>query len=43
MSFGFGVGDFIAVLELVNKVRKDFQSAPSQFEDISKELVAWLR
>ncbi|UPL02096.1 hypothetical protein LCI18_013030 [Fusarium solani-melongenae] len=35
MSFGFGVGDFIAVLKLVNKVRKDFQSAPSQFEDIS--------
>ncbi|EEU34254.1 uncharacterized protein NECHADRAFT_85540 [Fusarium vanettenii 77-13-4] len=38
MSFGFGVGDFIAVLELVNKVRKDFRSAPSQFEDISKEV-----
>ncbi|KAL6354415.1 hypothetical protein LRP88_11746 [Fusarium phalaenopsidis] len=38
MSFGFGVGDFIAVLELVNKVRKDFQSAPSQFEDISNEV-----
>ncbi|RSL80077.1 hypothetical protein CEP51_006860 [Fusarium floridanum] len=38
MSFGFGVGDFIAVLELVNKIRKDFQSAPSQFEDISNEV-----
>ncbi|WAO94686.1 NACHT domain-containing protein [Fusarium falciforme] len=38
MSFGFGVGDSIAVLELVNKVRKDFQSAPSQFEDISNEV-----
>ncbi|KAI8712989.1 NACHT domain-containing protein [Fusarium sp. LHS14.1] len=38
MSFGFGVGDFIAVLELVNKVRKDFQSAPSQFQDISNEV-----
>ncbi|RSL90156.1 hypothetical protein CDV31_015738 [Fusarium ambrosium] len=38
MTFGFGVGDFIAVLELVNKVRKDFQSAPSQFEDISNEV-----
>ncbi|RSM08732.1 hypothetical protein CEP52_004457 [Fusarium oligoseptatum] len=38
MSFGFGVGDFIAVLELVNKVRKDFQSAPSQFEDISNQV-----
>ncbi|KAL2671363.1 hypothetical protein Neosp_013948 [[Neocosmospora] mangrovei] len=38
MSFGFGVGDFIAVLELVNKARKDFQSAPSQFQDISNEV-----
>ncbi|RMJ13402.1 hypothetical protein CDV36_006950 [Fusarium kuroshium] len=38
MSFGFGVGDFIAVLKLANGVRKDFQSAPSQFEDISNEV-----
>ncbi|KAJ4229089.1 hypothetical protein NW759_003815 [Fusarium solani] len=38
MSFGFSAGDFIAVLQLVNKVRKDFQSAPSQFEDISNEV-----
>jgi hypothetical protein len=37
MSFGFSVGDFIAVIELANKARKEFVSAPSQFKDISDE------
>ncbi len=37
MSFGFGVGDFIAVIELSNKIRKGFVSAPAQFKDISDE------
>jgi hypothetical protein len=37
MSFGFGVGDFIKVIELVNKIRKDFVDAPSQFKAISDE------
>jgi hypothetical protein len=39
MSFGFGVGDFLAVIELTNKVRRDFASAPNQFRGISAELV----
>lgn len=43
MSFGFGVGGFLAVLRLVNKVRRDFLSAPSQFKDIFDELVALFR
>lgn len=37
MSFGFGVGDFIAVFELANKIRKDFVYAPSEFKAISDE------
>ncbi|KAK8851947.1 ankyrin repeat protein [Apiospora arundinis] len=38
MSFGFSVGDFLAVIELANRIRKDFVSAPKQFQDISTEL-----
>ncbi|PQE05385.1 hypothetical protein CJF31_00011154 [Rutstroemia sp. NJR-2017a BVV2] len=38
MSFGFSVGDFIAVIELANKVRKAFVDAPSQFKAISDEV-----
>jgi hypothetical protein len=37
MSFGFSVGDFIAVIGLANKIRKVFADAPSQFKDISIE------
>ena len=39
MSFGFSIGDFIAAIELANKVRKEFVGAPSQFKDISGECV----
>jgi hypothetical protein len=39
MSFGFGVGDFIAVIQLVNKIRADFIGAPSQFRSISNVYV----
>jgi peptidoglycan hydrolase CwlO-like protein len=39
MSFGFSVGDFIAVLELANNIRKQFIDAPDQFKAISKEWV----
>jgi hypothetical protein len=35
MSFGFSVGDFLAVIQLANKIRKDFVGAPSQFSEIS--------
>ncbi len=37
MSFGFSVADFLAAIELVNKIRKEFVDAPSQFKDISDE------
>jgi hypothetical protein len=37
MSFGFSVGDFIAAIELANRIRKDFVDAPSQFKAISDE------
>ncbi len=40
MSFGFSVGDFIALLHLAQKIRKDFVGAPSQFQEISNE---WVR
>jgi hypothetical protein len=39
MSFGFGVGDFLAVFELANKIRKEFADTPSQFKAISDEYV----
>lgn len=37
MSFGFSVGDFVAVLQLANDVQKQFVDAPSQFRAISEE------
>ena len=37
MSFGFSASDFIAAIELANKIRKEFVNAPSQFKDISDE------
>lgn len=39
MSFGFSVGDFIAVIELTNRIRKKFVDAPDQFKAISDECV----
>ena len=39
MSFGFGVGDFIVIVELPNKIQKDFADAPIQFKAISDEYV----
>jgi hypothetical protein len=39
MSFGFGIGDFIAVIDLAKKIRREFVDAPSQFKDISDEYV----
>jgi hypothetical protein len=37
MSFGFSIGDFIAVYELASKIRKEFVDALRQFKDISDE------
>lgn len=38
MSFGFSVGDFLAVIGLVTQLRKDFADAPNQLRDLSAEL-----
>jgi hypothetical protein len=35
MSFGFSVGDFITVIELAAKIRKEFAGAPGQFKEIT--------
>ncbi|RYP28170.1 hypothetical protein DL767_007318 [Monosporascus sp. MG133] len=37
MSFGFSIGDFITVIHLVKKLRKDFVGAPSQLQKVSDE------
>lgn len=39
MSFGFSLGDFVSVITLANKLRRDFAGAPSQFNSISRECV----
>ncbi|TVY81967.1 Ankyrin-1 [Lachnellula suecica] len=38
MSFGFSVGDFLAVIELAKKIRKEFAGAPLQFKAITEDL-----
>ncbi|KAH8645696.1 ankyrin repeat-containing domain protein [Xylariales sp. PMI_506] len=40
MSFGFSIGDFLAIVELAIKVRKDFSGAPTQFQQITTEYVS---
>jgi len=37
MSFGFSVGDFLAVIDLAKRIRKEFIDAPGQFKAISDE------
>lgn len=39
MSFGFGVGDFLAVAKLASDIRKDYVDAPDQFRQITSEYV----
>ncbi|KAJ5363355.1 hypothetical protein N7541_004199 [Penicillium brevicompactum] len=38
MSFGFGVGDFLAVIEIAHRIRKEFVEAPVQFKAIAEEV-----
>ncbi|CAM1503164.1 Fc.00g079400.m01.CDS01 [Cosmosporella sp. VM-42] len=38
MSFGVGVGDFLAVIKLVHRVRSNYSNAPSQFKAISEDV-----
>ncbi|KAJ5493556.1 hypothetical protein N7463_009643 [Penicillium fimorum] len=40
MSFGFSIGDFVTILTLANKPRRDFVGAPSQFNTIAREIRA---
>ena len=42
MSFGFSVSDLVTLLQLANKIRKEFADAPSQFKAISDEYVMLL-
>lgn len=37
MSFGYDVGDFLAIVKLVGTVRKQFADAPGQYKAISNE------
>lgn len=39
MSFGFSVGDFIAVLHLVVKLRDEFKDAPAEWADLDTAYV----
>ncbi|KAL2153768.1 hypothetical protein VTH82DRAFT_4923 [Thermothelomyces myriococcoides] len=38
MSFGFGIGDFLAVIQLTNSIRKSFKYAPAEFKEISTDV-----
>ena len=40
MSFGYGVGDFLAVGKLVWDVYRAYADAPAQFRDFSEEILA---
>lgn len=37
MSFGFGVGDFLAILKLANDLRGRFAQAPKEYKSITEE------
>jgi hypothetical protein len=37
MSFGFSIGDFVAILQLAKTIRERFVGAPEQFQAISNE------
>ncbi|MCJ1417968.1 hypothetical protein MMC32_004313, partial [Xylographa parallela] len=38
MSFGFSIGNFLAIIELARRVRRDFAGAPAQFRQIVGEV-----
>ena len=40
MSFGFGIGDFLAVGKLVWSVYRAYADAPEKFRDISQEILS---
>lgn len=42
MSFGFGIGDFLAVLRLANDLKDRFVQAPKEYKGIYQESVIGL-
>jgi len=38
MSFGFSIGDFVALSSLALKLYRDFKDAPGEFAQISRDL-----
>lgn len=42
MSFGFSVGDFVSTIAALNKIRKEFAQAPSEFKNLSYEYAPYL-
>ncbi|KAL4782320.1 ankyrin repeat-containing domain protein [Aspergillus varians] len=38
MSFGFGVGDFLAIIQLANDLRGRFAQAPTEYKAIAEEV-----
>jgi hypothetical protein len=43
MSFGYSIGDFLALLQLANELRKWFEDAPTQYREVSNESVSTMR
>jgi len=38
MSFGFGIGDFMALSKLTMSLYKSFRGAPGEFVEVSRQL-----
>ncbi|KAI0141720.1 ankyrin repeat-containing domain protein [Xylariaceae sp. FL1272] len=38
MSFGFGVGDFLAVIKLAHQLQKDFVEAPKEYKALAEDV-----
>jgi hypothetical protein len=41
MSFGFGVGDFLAVRDLARRLYKNFRGVPGEFTEIGRQLASF--
>lgn len=39
MSFGYSIGDFVAILKLADDLKKRFSQAPREFKAVSDEYV----
>ncbi|RKU40803.1 hypothetical protein DL546_003127 [Coniochaeta pulveracea] len=38
MSFGFSIGDFLAIIEIARRIRKEFREAPTQLKNVADEV-----